>query len=232
MARLLSIEDDADVQHCIGQALFREGYEVHYAWNGQEGYEKILSLNPDLVILDLVLPLMNGIELLKKMQEGKSIQNIPVIVISGFGDDLNMIAELIKALGAVEFLRKPVDIPELLSYIKHLLSRSPAQAARHLDSSPSLVKGYLRIDPKFRTVWLKDRLLTTLPHKRFKLLKRLLLSPGPVSKEDLLKELGYDLAQADALKKTIQRLREDLGPQESRRLQTTPEGYELCGDSE
>src|SRR5262249_6808447 len=108
MARILSIEDDEDEQHLIGQALFSAGYEVHYAWNGQEGYEKILSLNPDLILLDLMLPRLNGVEILKRLQQNKAAEAIPVIVITVFGDEANLLGESVEALGAADYLRKPI----------------------------------------------------------------------------------------------------------------------------
>ena len=61
MARILSIEDDPDFQHLIALTLQNQGYEVHYAFTGQEGYEKLLALDPDLILLDMMLPLLNGV---------------------------------------------------------------------------------------------------------------------------------------------------------------------------
>lgn len=227
MARILSIEDDEDEQHLIGQALFRAGYEIHYAWNGREGYEKILSLDPDLILLDLMLPMMNGVELLKKLQESDTSRNIPVVIITAFGDDTNLLGQSVQALGAADYLRKPIQIQELLQSVKRVLAQSPRPKSGADDSSNELRKGSIRINPKFRTVWIDDRLIATLPPKEFVLFQCLLKSPGPVSNQDLLRELGYRRKQLDALKQTIHRLRKYVGPTERRRIQTTSKGYEL-----
>lgn len=228
MARILSVEDDAEIQHLIGQVLFREGYEVHYAWNGQEGYEKILSVGPDLILLDLMLPILNGVELMGKLREDKAIQGIPVIIVSAYGDEANMLGHSVKALGAADYLRKPFKIQELVKCVKQVLTQFP-RTSRPAAPSAELHKGSLRADPKFRTVWVNDRLVATLSYKEFSLLERLIRASGPVSKGSLLRDLGYEAHQADALKQTLHRLRQAFGPSENHRIITTPQGYEVAG---
>lgn len=229
MARILSVEDDEDEQHLIGQALFRAGYEVHYAWNGREGYEKILSLNPDLILLDLMLPMMNGVELLKKLQDNDAAADVPVIIITAFGDEANLLGQSVQALGAADYLRKPIQIQELLQSVKKTLLQFQRPKSKTAAPPRELHKGSIRADPKFRTVWINDRLIVTLPHKEFGLLQCLMKNAGPAPIQDLLRELGYQRRQLDALKQAIHRLRKYLGPAESRRIQTTPQGYELVG---
>ncbi|MBI4249219.1 MAG: response regulator transcription factor [Elusimicrobia bacterium] len=230
MAKILSIEDDADLQHLFGRVLFREGYDVYYAWNGREGYEKTLEVSPDLVLLDLMLPLMNGVEFLKKLKESKSTQDIPVIIVTAYGDEADMLKYSLEALGAETYLRKPVEIPELLSRVKQVLAQFPRMPQRTTAPEPrKLSKGSVRMDPKGLTVWVNDRLVATLPHKEFALLRCLIESRGEISREKLLRDLGYATRQGDALKQVIHRLREALGEAESRRIKTTPKGYELDG---
>lgn len=230
MARILSIEDDADIQRLIGQALFRENYEVNYAWNGKEGYEKILSFDPDLILLDLMLPLMNGVELLKKLQDEKITPEIPVVVISAYGDEVNLLGHSVKALGAAGYLRKPVNLQEMVVIIKNILLQFPRTPSSKGDAKErGLSKGAVRADPKFKTVWINDKLVATLSPKRFDLLLCLIESSGSVPREALLKKMGYKARQVNAIKQDIHRLREDLGPSEQRRIQTTLDGYELIG---
>ncbi|MDE2293093.1 MAG: hypothetical protein KGL53_13515, partial [Elusimicrobia bacterium] len=92
-----------------------------------------------------------------------------------------------------------------------------------------LRKGAVRADPRQLTVWVDDRLLTTLFHKEFAALRLLMESPGPVAKEELMRGLGYGEGQASALKQVLHRLRRSFGEPESGRIRTTPEGYELLG---
>lgn len=228
MAKILSIEDDADLQQVFGAILFKEGHEMEYAWNGKEGYEKALKFDPDLVILDLMLPLINGVELLKKLKDNKATQDIPAIIVTAFGDEADMVKTAVEVLGAVNFLRKPVRIQELLQSIKQVLATSPRQALRLApQKARELRKGCVRADPKSMTVWIDERLVGALPQKEFALLKCLIQSPGPASKAKLLRALGYDAGQNDALKQVIHRLRALLGPAEKQRIKTTPQGYEL-----
>ncbi len=229
MARILSIEADQDIQHLIGHVLFQQGYEVHYAWNGQEGYEKILALSPGLILLDLMLPRMNGVELLKKIQENRSTKDIPVIIVTAYGDEANMLGQSVVALGASAYLRKPVMIPELLSCVKRVLTGSPPAMNGKNAAVEELKRGVVRVDMKFRTVWIDDRLVASLPEKEFILLRRLITSPGPVPQAELLKTLGYESGQKNALKQVVHRLRRKLGPAELRRIRTAADGYELIG---
>ncbi len=230
MARILSIEDDETIQHLIGQVLFREGYEMHYAWNGREGYEKILALDPDLILLDLMLPMMNGIELLQKLREDKATAGIPVIIVTAYGDEANFLGHSVRALGAADYLRKPLDVNELARSVKNVLADLPRGARPPaLPRTQEPRKGEVRADPRFRTVWIADRLVAALPEKEFALLRVLLESPGPVPRESLLRALGYAEDQHDALKQTVHRLRAHLGSAENVRLKTTADGYEFLG---
>lgn len=230
MAKILCIEDDADIQHFIGQILFKEGYEIHYAWNGKEGYDKVLELDPDLLLVDLMLPLMNGVELIKKLREHKATKPIPTIVVTSFGDQANMLKYAMEALGAEAFLRKPIQIDEMISLIKQTLLKYPrAPRGVPIADVKELRKGCVRADPKFQTVWVDDRLVATLAQKEFALLRCLITLSGSAPKSSLLKSLGYGANQGDALKQIAHRLRSAFGPAEKHRIRTTPEGYELIG---
>ena len=222
MARILSIEDDADLQHLIGLTLHSNGFEVQYAFNGKEGYEKILSMHPDLILLDLMLPGMNGVEILKAVKSNKEVRDVPVIVMTAYGDDVSMLEHSVKALGAVEYLRKPLEMAVLVSHIKRAVAARPKEE----NQAEDLRRGTVRADPRFRTVFINDRLVATLPSRRFQLLRALMEADGEVEKEALRQKMG-GAGTIYALEKAIQRLREDLGPDEAKRIQTTESGYKL-----
>lgn len=222
MARILSIEDDADLQHLIGLTLHNNGFEVQYAFNGKEGYEKILSMHPDLILLDLMLPGMNGVEILKAVKANKEVRDLPVIVITAYGDDVSMLEHSVKALGAVEYLRKPLEMAKLVSHIRRALAAAPRTEA----PPEEIRRGVVKADPRFKTVFINDRLIATLAPRRFQLLRVLLEADGELSKEAICAKLG-GAGTVFALEKAIQRLREDLGPTESKRIQTTETGYRL-----
>ena len=227
MARLLSIEDDPDLQHLLGLTLHGHGYDIHYAFNGREGYEKILSLVPDLVLLDLMLPLLNGVEVLKLMRENPAARETPVIVMMACFDQLEFVESSVKALGVVEYLRKPVQLEELVRLIKRVLTaRGDVNGAA---AGAPVRKGVVRLDPRSRAVWIDDRLLATLAPKRFAVLHALAGNRGGVTRSRLLRDIWGARADENVLEKTVQRLREDLGPEAARLIQTTGDGYELIG---
>ncbi|HVA66038.1 MAG TPA: response regulator transcription factor [Elusimicrobiota bacterium] len=228
MTRIVSIEDDPDVQHLIGGALFKEKYDIHYAWNGQEGYEKILALRPALVLLDLMLPILNGVDVLKKLKENRATRNIPVIIVTSYGDEADMLKYAVQVLGAERYLRKPFVPAELVAAIKQVLIQLP-RAGPSAPADKEIKKGRLRADKNSLTVWIDDRLVAALPDKEFALLECLVKSSGQATKAALLSAMGYAASQNDALKQAVCRLRKALGPSETRRIKTTKSGYELVG---
>lgn len=224
MARILIVEDDGDLQHMLSIALTREKYEVHYAFNGKEGYEKILALQPDVLVLDLMLPVLNGVELIKLMGSNTLVRDIPIIVMTAHSDKFDMLEHSIKAQGVREYLRKPFEISSLKSQIKRMLTQYPRRP-----TTPSQVsKGVVRLDTQFRTLWINDRVIATLSPMKAQLLKALIDSAGPVKRDKILQTVWGKDGSPTALEKTIQRLRDDLGD-EGHRIQTHPDGYELIG---
>lgn len=221
MPRILSVEDDPDFQHLLSYALRNQGFEVHYAFTGNEGHEKALSLNPDLILLDMMLPGLNGVEVVKLLQKNKATRDIPVIVLTAYPADANFFESEVRALGPVDYLRKPVRIEELLKVIRRVLSSRKSKP-------PFAVwkRGAFRILPETKSVWIGGTLIASLPPKRFEVLFHLLQSEGEVPWESLLRKIWGREGSKNDLEKTVQRLRADLGA-EGYRLSTTRGGYQL-----
>jgi len=226
MSRILIIEDDADLVQMMSHALYQASYEVHYAFNGKEGYDKILSVNPDLILLDLKMPQMSGTEVLKQMSENTTLRDIPVIVMTAHAGPDNLLEGAVIAQGAREFVRKPFVLKELLLKIKIILRQSPKERHKQTDHT---AKGVIRLDPHLRTLWINDKRVATLPPKRAKLIQILLQAKGVVPRAKLLAGVWGKKSNENLLEKTIQRLRENLGPVESARIVTHPGGYEIVG---
>jgi two-component system phosphate regulon response regulator PhoB len=224
MARILIIEDDGDLQQMLSIAFNQESYEVHYAFNGKEGYEKILALQPDVILLDLMMPVLNGVEVIKLVTTNTLVRDIPIIVMTAHGDKADMLEHSIKAQGVREYVRKPFEISSIKSLVRRMLTQYPRKPA-----PPSQVaKGEVRLDTKMRTVWIADKMVATLSPTKAELLRVLIESRAGVKREKLLQSVWGGEATTSALEKTIQRLREDLG-EAGQRIQTTSEGYELIG---
>lgn len=218
------IEDSGDLQALLSFALNGEGYSVDYAFNGKEGYEKILATHPDLVMLDLMLPGMNGLEILEKLSVNQNMQTLPIIVMTAHGDAKDKIERKVKSFGAREYVRKPFNIKDVIGLVGRTLSRQAAATT----SSKNISKGGVRLELGYKTLWIEDRLVATLSPYKVKLLELLLGAKGPVHREKLILGIWGKTGNPAVLEKLVQRLREDLG-EESRRLQTSEEGYELIG---
>ena len=224
MAKLLIIEDDGELQQVLSATFNNEGYELSYAFNGKEGYDKMIGVQPDVVLLDLMMPILNGVEVIKLASTNTSLKDIPIIVMTGHGDKADMLEHSMKAQGVRAYLKKPFELKEIRSLVRSMLTQYP----RNPVTAAEVAKGEVRLDVKFRTVWVSDRMVATLSPMKAQVLALLLGAKGPVKREKLLQTVWGDLSSVPALEKTIQRLREDLG-EEGRRLQTTAEGYEIVG---
>lgn len=119
--RILIIEDEKAMAELIAMRLKKEGYEIDTAYDGEEGLEKIRSRKPDLVLLDLMLPKIDGRDLLKIVKKEEGIKDIPVIILSGRAEqwDRNIGLEL----GADEYIEKPLDMVKLASQLKSVFRK-------------------------------------------------------------------------------------------------------------
>lgn len=221
MPRILSVEDDPDFQYLISHILRNQGFEVHYAFTGPEGHEKAVSLNPDVILLDMMLPGLNGVEVVKLLKKNKATRDIPIAVLTAYPSDANFFESELKALGPIEYLRKPVTNDELVACVKRL-------AGKRGTRPPAAVwkRGVFRIIPDSKSAWIDGRLIANLAPKRFEVLFHLVQSETELPWQELVVRIwGRDGSKND-LEKTVQRLREDLGP-DAYRLSTTRKGYQL-----
>lgn len=230
MARILSVEDDRDLQSFLGKVLFGAGHEVHYAFSGTEGWEKVLGVDPALVFLDLMLPGLDGVEVLRRMRLHRPSAPIPVVVVTAYGDDAGLLTHALEALGAEAVLRKPARPAELLRAAEEALAARPQPPERREPPSARLArKGAVALDPRLGTVWVEDRLAAVLNAKELAALALLAGSAGPVGRAALMRGLGYAPGQEAALKQVVHRLRESLGEAHRWRVRTEGDGYELLG---
>ena len=132
MIRILSVEDDVDLQRLLALALADEDLEVHYAFTGPEGFEKALTLHPHVILCDLMLPIYPGRELIAKLKAEAATRDIPIIVITAYYDSATFVEEEIRRLGVIEYLRKPVRTEDLERVFRCVaaLPRSESQPPR------------------------------------------------------------------------------------------------------
>jgi putative two-component system response regulator len=121
MATILSIDDDPALQDIMGAILGDFGHTVHGAFSGEEGFALAQSLKPDLILLDMMLPTLNGLEVLKLLKADPALRSIPVFMVTGMSGEAPFNESGARALGAVQFLRKPVQSERLANLIDSTL---------------------------------------------------------------------------------------------------------------
>ena len=183
---ILIIEDDVSILRGLKDNLAFEGYQVQTALDGNEGLQLALKEHFDLLLLDIMLPGMNGLEICRRLKKEKP--DLPIIMITARGTEMDKVGGL--DLGADDYLTKPFSIPELLARIRAVLRRStPDQNEIEKYSYGNVVLDF----PKFQA-FVKDAEVK-LSSREFELLKYLIQHEGEViHRHELLNEVwGYDV---------------------------------------
>lgn len=203
--RIVTADDDPQLLRLIARNLEFEGYEVGTASNGQLALEQIERINPDLVLLDVMMPQMDGFTVCQRVREFSSV---PIIIVTARGQDQDKIKGL--DLGADDYLTKPFSVDELLARVRAVLRRT--QSPTH-DLAPGRAStttvGELTIDYAQHLVTFAGRELTLTPTE-YRLLAYLAQNVGRVLTQDLLLEhvWGVDyLGESHMLQVNINRLR-------------------------
>ena len=204
--KIILIEDDPDITHLVTHYLGKEGYTVKSFREGIKGYQSIKQDKPDLVILDLMLPEMDGLEVCKRLRSDLKTSTLPVIMLTARGEESDKIVGL--ELGADDYVTKPFSPKELVARVRALLRRSERPEAE----STTYRYGPLLLDIARHEVQVHGKEVR-LTAKEFALLAQLLKNRGRVlTREILLDTLwGYE---SDVTTRTvdvhIRRLREKI----------------------
>ena len=190
--KIIVVEDEPDLVDVVTYNLKREGYLVLAAQRGDEGLNLIRSERPDLVLLDLMLPGMDGLSICRQMKSDGSLSEIPIIIASAKGEESDVVIGL--EMGADDYLAKPFSPRELLARIKAVLRRG---APRDVIRERLVIRG-LVIDSGKHEVRIEDEIIS-LTSTEFKLLHHLAASRGRAfSREQLLnKVVGMGVVVVD-----------------------------------
>ncbi len=211
MKKILIVEDDASIALGLEGALQDEGYETHVARTGPDGLQLALEYEPDLVVLDLMLPGMSGLEICKRFRDkGRAT---PVIMLTAKAEENDKILGL--ELGADDYVTKPFSVRELLARVRaHLRREETAAPAESNGKADKHRFGEVVIDCKRHEVY-KAGKLQELTNREFKLLEYFLQHPGELlSRDRLLNEIwGYEVYPSTrTVDNHILRLRKHIEP--------------------
>jgi DNA-binding response OmpR family regulator len=207
---ILIVDDEPTIVEVVGLYLQREGFRVLTAGDGNVALQAIEQQRPDLVVLDLMLPGLNGLEVVKRLRAGSAL---PIIMLTARSEEADRVVGL--ELGADDYVTKPFSARELVARVKAVLRRShPEAAPTEPHASSVLAIGALRLDPAARTVTLEGQPIN-LTVREFDLLHFLMRNPGQVfTREQLLDNVwGYTFASdMGTVTVHIRRLREKIEP--------------------
>jgi DNA-binding response OmpR family regulator len=226
--KVLIVDDEPNIREVVGLYLRRDGHEVVSAADGEEALDLFRSSRPDLVVLDLMLPKMNGLEVCRRMQAER---RVPLIMLTARGAEEERIVGL--GIGADDYVVKPFSPRELAARVAAVLRRAAETLPTSEDGRVLTFDG-LSVDPNTREVLVRGQ-PASLTAREFDLLYHLAASPGRVYTRDHLMEVVWGFAfSADTSTVTVhmRRLREKVEPDPAhpRYLQTVwGVGYKFGG---
>ena len=205
MAKILVVDDEKLIVKGIRFSLLQEQWEVDTAYDGEEALEKARQTEYDMVLLDIMLPRMSGIEVCQQIRE---FSNMPIIFLTAKGDDMDKIMGL--EYGADDYVTKPFNILEVKARMKAIMRRNKKEAAPAAKSV--LVSGSLKLDTENERVFVNGREVNVTA-KEFDVLEMLVSNPNKVySREKLLNLIWGEDYPGDArtVDVHIRRLREKI----------------------
>ncbi|MDA9111247.1 response regulator transcription factor [Flavicella sp.] len=205
--KILLVDDEPDILEIVGYNLKNEGYEIHTAENGKKAVEKAVKHKPHLILLDIMMPEMDGIEACEKIRSTPGLENTLISFLTARGEDYSQVAGF--EAGADDYITKPVKPKILVSKVKSLLRRLKDNNA----ASDAVSLGNIVIDREAYLV-LKDNKKIVLPRKEFELFSLLASKPDKVFKREVILDRVWGnevVVGGRTIDVHIRKLREKLG---------------------
>jgi len=209
MYKILIVDDEPDILEFLTYNLKKENYEVYTSSNGNDALKKALEVKPDLILLDVMMPGMDGIETCEQMRNSNELKNVIIAFLTARNEDYSQIAGF--EAGADDYISKPIKPKVLVSRIKALLKRSASGGEMVAEPEIRSV-----IIDRERYLVIKDGEEISLPRKEFELLNLLASKPGRVfTREEIFDNVwGNDIIVGDrTIDVHVRKLREKLGDQ-------------------
>jgi two-component system alkaline phosphatase synthesis response regulator PhoP len=216
--RILLVDDEEDILEFVSYNLQREGFRVYSARNGLEAIEMAGKVKPDLVILDVMMPEMDGIAACEEIRKLPACKNVIIAFLTARGEDYSQIAGF--EAGADDYITKPIRPKVLISRVKALLKRSGGVSTDTTENDKILNIGNMVIDKERYVLIIEGRELT-LPRKEFELLSLLVSKPDKVfTRDEIYKGVwGNNVIVGDrTIDVHIRKLREKIGNDHIRTL--------------
>ena len=210
--KILIVDDEPSIQDLLVFNLEKEGYKTITAGDGEEGITLALSQNPDLILLDVMLPKADGLTVCKRIRQ--TMSKVPIIMLSAKGEEIDKILGL--EIGADDYMTKPFSVRELIARVKANLRKVEQNEQDYTNTmirENKIVVGDLKLDFDKFEVEVRGQKVTDLTRREFEVLRYLAQKPGQVvTREDLLEKVwGYeyygDIRTVDV---TIRRIREKI----------------------
>lgn len=208
--KILIVDDEPDILEFIGYNLKKEGYNIYTASTGREGIENAIKFQPDLILLDIMLPEMDGIEVCGELRKVPALGRTTIAFLTARGEDYSQIAGF--EAGGDDYITKPVKIKVLTSRIRALLKRNQFYMSNE-EGWVSNLSGDIALDRE-RFLVLKKGKELILPKKEFELLNLLVSRPGKVfTREEILHDVWGDkiIVGDRTIDVHIRKLREKIG---------------------
>ncbi len=218
MARIYIVEDDPDIRSIERIALRSGGYETEEFTEGKALLERMAQHRPDMVLLDVMLPGMDGYAILQRIRSLPGDSMVPVIMVTARTMELDMIRGL--DMGADDYIRKPFSVIELMTRVKAVLRRTTGER-RSGATGLHLQLGEIALDEERRLVTCHGEKVT-LTYKEYELLKLLLMNAGIVLRRDVILQKVWDTdfeGESRTVDMHIKTLRQKLG-ESGKRIQT------------
>jgi phosphate regulon transcriptional regulator PhoB len=228
MAReVLVVEDEPDIRRLVVLHLERDGFRCRTATNGSDALREVKAGVPDLIVLDLMLPELDGLEVCRRLRRDTSTASVPIIMLTAKSDEVDRIVGL--EMGADDYVAKPFSPKELVARVRAVLRRVHPNHA-----TPVLSVGPITLDAARHAVSLHGRAIVLTP-KEFDLLQALLEAAGRVLSREFLLNRVWGYARADVIESRtvdvhVRRLRAKLGASGSRIATVKSVGYRFETD--
>lgn len=220
MAYIYVVEDDTDIREIETIALKNSGHMVYDFENGKAFFKKLEEKRPDLAILDIMLPDMDGYEILKKLRSNSSTKKIPVIMVTAKTTEIDMIKGL--DMGADDYIKKPFSVMELITRVKAVLRRTMEQG-----NDKFITVGEVFLDNERHVVYVNDASVE-LTFKEYELLKLMMTNSGIVMTREMIMHRVWGTefeGESRTVDMHIKTLRQKLGDSGSRIKTVRNVGY-------